>query len=141
MNIYSFIVATFVIMASRGVVGLTTQPASRISYSNGQHGGLVFYWFRLGDLRLHDNPGLERAAAYCRETHSNLIPLFCFDPRIFGAAAITEFGSMKCAPRRAKFGKYSTCQYVNSQYTYFILKHIPSHLFFLFPILLHIRSN
>lgn len=90
-------------MASRGVVGLTTQPASRISSSKGQHGGLVFYWFRLGDLRLHDNPGLERAAAYCRETHGNLIPLFCFDPRIFGAAAITEFGSMKCAPRRAKF--------------------------------------
>lgn len=103
---YSIIVATFVIMASRTVVGLTTPSPSIISSSNIQRGGLVFYWFRLGDMRVHDNPGLHSAVSICNKTQGNLIPVFCFDPRIFGAAATTDFGSIKCGPRRAKFGKY-----------------------------------
>eukprot|EP00536_Pseudo-nitzschia_multiseries_P005546 jgi/Psemu1/190760/e_gw1.104.112.1 len=82
-------------MTTRTVVGLTTQVASK--------GRSVYYWFRLGDLRLHDNPALDRAANLCTKTESNLIPVFCFDPRIFGDDARGEFGSIKCGPRRAKF--------------------------------------
>ena len=63
----------------------------------------MFHWFRLGDLRLHDNPALDRSAKICDQTESSLIPVFCFDPRIFGDDARSDFGSLKCGPRRAKF--------------------------------------
>jgi deoxyribodipyrimidine photo-lyase len=82
-------------MTSKGVVGLANSVASK--------GRSIYYWFRLGDLRLHDNPALDRAANLCTKTESNLIPVFCFDPRLFGDNARSEFGSMKCGPRRAKF--------------------------------------
>ena len=95
MKFYSIIVATILIMTSRTVVGLTTPAVSK--------GRSVYYWFRLGDLRLHDNPALDRAADLCTKTESNLVPVFCFDPRLFGDNARSEFGSMKCGPRRAKF--------------------------------------
>ena len=91
-----FIFVTIIMNTSRTVVGLTT-PAS--SSKN----GLVFYWFRLGDMRLHDNPGLDRAMSVCKKTQSKLVPVFCFDPRIFGNDARSEFGSLKCGSRRAKF--------------------------------------
>ena len=39
------------------------------------------HWFRLQDLRLHDNPALTKAAA---SSGGSLLPVFCFDPRIFG---------------------------------------------------------
>ena len=82
-------------MTSRTVLGLTN--------SVGSNGRSIYYWFRLGDLRLHDNPALDRAADLCIKTESNLVPVFCFDPRLFGDNARSEFGSMKCGPRRAKF--------------------------------------
>lgn len=82
-------------MASRSVKGLTS--------SANASGRSIYYWFRLGDLRLHDNPALDRAADLCIKTESNLIPVFCFDPRLFGNSARSEFGSLKCGPRRAKF--------------------------------------
>ena len=82
-------------MTSRSVVGLAAPAASK--------GRSIYYWFRLGDLRLHDNPGLDRATTLCSKTESNLIPVFCFDPRIFGNEARGEFGSLKCGPKRAKF--------------------------------------
>ena len=82
-------------MTSRTVVGLAAPAASK--------GRSIYYWFRLGDLRLHDNPGLDRATDLCAKTESNLVPVFCFDPRVFGDDARGEFGSIKCGPRRAKF--------------------------------------
>lgn len=60
---------------------------------------LNVHWFRMGDLRLHDNPALCESAA----SSNGLLPIFCFDPRIFGNEARSSFGSLKCAPRRAKF--------------------------------------
>ncbi|KAG7364804.1 DASH family cryptochrome [Nitzschia inconspicua] len=87
-------------MSPRTVVGLSS-PAATSTRKNG--GGLIFYWFRQGDMRLHDNPALDRAAAICSQTQSKLVPVFCFDPRIYGDQARGEFGSIKCGPRRAKF--------------------------------------
>lgn len=55
------------------------------------------------DLRLHDNPALDRSATLCSKTESSIVPVFCFDPRIYGDSARSEFGSLKCGPRRAKF--------------------------------------
>ena len=57
------------------------------------------HWFRMGDLRLYDNPALCESAA----SSNGVLPVFCFDPRIFGNEARSSFGSLKCAPRRAKF--------------------------------------
>ena len=94
---FLFLVAINLIMTTRTVVGLSA-PAR-----NAAANGLVFYWFRLGDMRLHDNPALDRAAAICTQTQSKLVPVFCFDPRIFGNDAMGDFGSLKCGPRRAKF--------------------------------------
>lgn len=77
---------------------------------------MVYYWFRMGDMRLHDNPGLDRAHQLCSEMATSinnniasgggatlLVPVFCFDPRVFGDGARSEFGFLKCGPRRAKF--------------------------------------
>jgi hypothetical protein len=79
---YVSIIVTVFIMTSRSVVGLTNSASSK--------GNSIYYWFRLG-------------ADLCIKTESNLVPVFCFDPRLFGDSARSEFGSMKCGPRRAKF--------------------------------------
>jgi deoxyribodipyrimidine photo-lyase len=52
-------------------------------------------WFR-NDLRLHDNEALYRAAEECSE----LILLYCVDPRSFGE---TAFGLKKTGYHRARF--------------------------------------
>jgi deoxyribodipyrimidine photo-lyase len=88
---------------SRTVVGLTGPSSTAAARPTSGGGELVFYWFRLGDMRLHDNPALDRALSVCKKTQSTLVPVFCFDPRIFGNNARSEFGSLKCGPRRAKF--------------------------------------
>lgn len=62
---------------------------------------LNVHWFRLGDLRLHDNPALCQTISNAQG--GGVLPIFCFDPRIFGNEACSKFGSLKCAPRRAKF--------------------------------------
>jgi DNA photolyase len=95
-----FLLVLCITMNPRTVVGLSSTPSTT---KNGGGGGLIFYWFRQGDMRLHDNPALARAAAICSQTQSKLVPVFCFDPRIYGNQARGEFGSIKCGPRRAKF--------------------------------------
>jgi len=62
-------------------------------------------WFRHGDLRLHDNPALTRTIDLAKKENSEegIVPMFCFDPRVFGNGATSEFGSLKCGARRAKF--------------------------------------
>lgn len=106
MKFYIASIATILIMASRSVVGLTNSVGSK--------GRSIYYWFRLGDLRLNDNPALHRAADLCVKTESNLVPVFCFDPRLFGDDARGDFGSMKCGPRRAKFVIESVADLRNS---------------------------
>lgn len=78
-------------LASRVVVQQTAAP------------DIIFHWFRGTDLRLHDNPALDRSASICAKTESNLVPVFCFDPRYFGNDARSDFGSLKCGPKRARF--------------------------------------
>lgn len=104
------------------VVGLASKSVSAaVQKASTSTTNNVYYWFRLGDLRLHDNPGFNRAVAdYCCAANTqpkNLIPVFCFDPRIFGggggggkqdvdhhAAPRTEVsGRIKTCPRRAQF--------------------------------------
>ncbi len=60
----------------------------------------VVLWFR-NDLRLHDNPIVDRArrcvsSGECKE----VLPLYCFDPRMFQAS---EYGSRKTGAHRTKF--------------------------------------
>ena len=63
---------------------------------------LAVHWFRLGDMRLHDNPALHKALQ--QGTNSNILPIFCFDPRIFGNDAVSRVTSdLKCGPKRAQF--------------------------------------
>lgn len=78
---------------------------------------LHLHLFRLGDLRLHDNPALHRTIANVnkagrggaasvgvgRDEGIGFLPIFCFDTRLFGDWARSEWGSLKCSPRRAKF--------------------------------------
>ena len=50
------------------VVGLASKSVSAAIYkaSTSSTTNNVYYWFRLGDLRLHDNPAFNRAMAdYC----------------------------------------------------------------------------
>lgn len=62
---------------------------------------LVFHWFRLGDQRLHDNPAL--LASTQQAGSDNMLPVFCFDPRIFGNQARSRLAELKCGPKRAQF--------------------------------------
>ena len=55
----------------------------------------VIVWFK-NDLRLHDQAALFSA---CKES-SEIIPVYCFDPRQFGTV---ELGIQKTGPFRAKF--------------------------------------
>lgn len=90
-------------MMSRGVSALSAKasPAAASKVVKPLH----IHLFRQQDLRLHDNPALCRAidAASKSPSTNGILPLFCFDPRIFGPASQSEFGSLKCGPRRAQF--------------------------------------
>lgn len=97
MFVKSVLIVVFIMAYS--AVSLSSRAASKQVPA----AGVVFHWFRNGDLRLHDNPALDRSASICAKTNSNIVPVFCFDPRIFGDQARSEFGSLKCGPRRAKF--------------------------------------
>lgn len=61
----------------------------------GGKGGKILVWFRT-DLRLQDNPALAHAV----EEASEIVPVFCFDPRHFGR---TPFGFEKTGRIRAQF--------------------------------------
>lgn len=63
---------------------------------------LVFHWFRIGDMRLHDNPALHKSIQ--QAGNNNIVPVFCFDPRIFGNDARSRLSKeLKCGPKRAQF--------------------------------------
>ena len=68
---------------------------------------LNFHWFRQ-DLRLNDNPALNKAIQNVNKSPSNdvskgIVPIYCFDPRFVGGETMTPFGSQKCGVKRAKF--------------------------------------
>jgi deoxyribodipyrimidine photo-lyase len=89
---------------ARSAASLTNRAVA----SNKPQTGIIFHWFRGMDLRLYDNPALDRSATLCADKTSKnnsqyLVPVFCFDPRIFGDSARSDFGSLKCGPLRAKF--------------------------------------
>lgn len=68
---------------------------------------LHFHWFRQ-DLRLHDNPALNKAIQNSNKSPKDdvskgIVPIYCFDPRFVGGDTMTPFGSQKCGVRRAKF--------------------------------------
>lgn len=89
--------ATIVIMASplRALSTTVTTKKPR---------PLHVHLFRQQDLRLHDSPALAKAISDARAASSSgILPIFCFDPRIYGNGATSSFGSLKCGPRRAKF--------------------------------------
>lgn len=81
---------------------MSTSSASPTS--GGTKNRLFINWFRTMDLRVHDNPSLSRTAELAKKHASDgILPLFCFDPRLFGDEARSSFGSIKCGPKRAKF--------------------------------------
>lgn len=60
----------------------------------------IILWFR-DDLRLHDNAIVHLAATRVKSHQaSEVVPLYCFDPRHFGT---TPYGSKKTGDYRAKF--------------------------------------
>jgi deoxyribodipyrimidine photo-lyase len=60
---------------------------------------VVLHWFRHGDLRLHDN----QALAHSLQQADICIPIFCFDPKLFGDASRTPHANLKVGSKRAKF--------------------------------------
>ena len=60
----------------------------------------LLLWFR-NDLRLHDNCILNEAAKRVETNEvKDVVPVFCFDPRMFQRSA---WGNIKTGPFRAKF--------------------------------------
>jgi deoxyribodipyrimidine photo-lyase len=52
-------------------------------------------------LRLHDNPALTHSLK--QGDDGTCLPVFCFDPKVFGDNARTPFNNLKFGPKRAKF--------------------------------------
>jgi len=50
----------------------------------------VILWFR-NDIRMHDNTVLHWAASQGKCAHTEIVPVYCFDPRFFDTA-IPKFG-------------------------------------------------
>ncbi len=66
-------------------------------------GVLNIHWFR-NDLRLHDNPALCHTQQLSSANGGILLPIFIFDPRVYGSNVRTKLSSSrKCGPRRAQF--------------------------------------
>jgi len=88
------------------VVSLSSSSA-RMSMSGAvKTKNLHIHWFRHGDLRLHDNPALCHAIQQASENkkQAEILPVFCFDPRLIGDDARSRLsGELKCGPRRAQF--------------------------------------
>ena len=49
--------------------------------------GTILVWHRT-DLRVRDNPALDRAAALARESEATIQPVFVFDPRFYGSRSL-----------------------------------------------------
>ena len=83
----------------------TARPAASATAASRKN--LILHWFRHGDLRLHDNPALVHSTklASANQNNSVVVPIFCFDAKIFGAAARNHpsTAGLKCGARRAKF--------------------------------------
>ncbi|KAL4421836.1 hypothetical protein ABPG77_001625, partial [Micractinium sp. CCAP 211/92] len=64
-------------------------------------GNRAIVWFRGTDLRLHDNVIVHEAARRVEAGQvSEVLPVFCFDPRFLSASA---WGNPKTGPYRAQF--------------------------------------
>jgi deoxyribodipyrimidine photo-lyase len=88
----------------------TKYPVRSMSTSTNQNRRFILHWFRHGDLRVHDNPALVHSASLLTTAVGSssqpdvIIPIFCFDTKIFGNQAYTSTAkTIKCGPRRAKF--------------------------------------
>lgn len=62
---------------------------------------LHIQWFKNTDLRLHDNPALIQGIK--KSQKDGIVPMYCFDIRLFGGKSLTEFGNSKIGARRAQF--------------------------------------
>ncbi|KAI7840945.1 hypothetical protein COHA_005375 [Chlorella ohadii] len=69
--------------------------------SGGSGGNRAVLWFRGTDLRVHDNVVVHEAARRVQAGQvSEVLPLYCFDPRFFSASA---WGNPKTGAFRAQF--------------------------------------
>jgi len=92
------------------IIMLTSPRTSRVasltmSSISKKSNNLNIYWFRHQDLRLHDNPALQKCIDDSKKQSNSegIVPIFCFDPRFVGRTTTTPFGSLKCSVKRAKF--------------------------------------
>ena len=61
----------------------------------------VVVWYRGTDLRLHDQPAVHEAASRVASGKATeVLPVFCFDPRFFSASV---WGTLKTGAYRAQF--------------------------------------
>jgi len=101
-SLFAFQITFLLLSMLRGVRTMATTKTTTTRPQN-----VIFHWFRHGDLRLHDNPALLHSTqlASSSNKHSVVVPVFCFDPQIFGAEATTTTGggTLKCGARRARF--------------------------------------
>lgn len=64
----------------------------------------IILWFR-NDLRLHDNPAISYAmkSVAARQEKTQVIPVFCFDPRFYTKAEPRFLMQRKSGIHRTKF--------------------------------------
>ena len=61
----------------------------------------IIVWLR-NDLRLHDNYALNWAVNQAKSVNSEIIPVYCFDPRYFNVeTSKTKYNTIKTGPVRA----------------------------------------
>mmetsp|Transcript_18113 Transcript_18113/g.49412 ORF Transcript_18113/g.49412 Transcript_18113/m.49412 type:complete len:612 (-) Transcript_18113:46-1881(-) len=94
----------FMILSSTTIKSVTGLAAKSTAMANNHKAttNIILHFFR-NDLRLHDNPALVHSVKKGKGLSAMVIPFFCFDPNIYGNTATSEYGSLKCGPKRAKF--------------------------------------
>lgn len=106
IHLYLLLQLILLFFRSSSALSMSTSAAKLTN----QNRRFVLHWFRLGDLRVHDNPalvyskGLLASALGSLSQQDVILPIFCFDTKIFSKDASTRNArSTKCGVRRAKF--------------------------------------
>jgi deoxyribodipyrimidine photo-lyase len=86
LQVHSMTIATSKASSSPSAMSPSTVPGRKT---------FIFHWFRHGDLRLRDNPALMESVALLQQKQQQsqsccIVPLFVFDPNVFGNDAHTS---------------------------------------------------
>jgi deoxyribodipyrimidine photo-lyase len=114
MTMKAIATTTTTSLSSSSTSSMSTATAAATAKTIGSSRRVILHWFRLGDLRIHDNPALVHstsllatamAGIHPQHEQDVIVPIFCFDSNLYGnhCATTTFTKTIKINPRRAQF--------------------------------------